>query len=89
VRVRRDEEKGVIAWRIIFRNGQKDWDLIAPITTKPWGSGYDDLRAVPAPEDSMRNSELLYKEPKYVRFDEGGLHDLNTNKLVMKEGVYY
>ena len=30
VRVRRDEEKGVIAWRIKFRNGKKDMDLLAP-----------------------------------------------------------
>ena len=39
VRVKRDEEKGVIAWRIKFRNGKKDMDLLAPITTKPWGNG--------------------------------------------------
>jgi adenylylsulfate reductase subunit B len=89
VRVRRDEEKGVIAWRIIFRNGKKDWDLIAPITTIPWGSGIPDLNTVEAPVDSMRDSQLLYNEPKYVRFDEGGLHTLESNKLVMKEGVYY
>ena len=35
VRVRRDEEKGTIAWRIKFRNGKKDMELLAPITTKP------------------------------------------------------
>ena len=35
VRVKRDEEKGVIAWRIKFRNGKKDMDLLAPITTSP------------------------------------------------------
>ena len=29
VRVKRDEEKGVIAWRIKFRNGEKDMDLLA------------------------------------------------------------
>jgi len=42
-----------------------------------------------APADSMRDSQLLFNEPKYVRFDEGGLHTLESNKLVMKEGVYY
>jgi adenosine phosphosulfate reductase beta subunit len=31
VRVIRDEEKGVIAWRIKFRNGKKDMNLLAPI----------------------------------------------------------
>jgi len=35
VRVHRDEEKGTIAWRIKFRNGKKDMELLAPITTKP------------------------------------------------------
>lgn len=89
VRVRRDEEKGVIAWRIIFRNGKKDWDLIAPITTKPWGTGFPDLKAAPAPDDEMRSSHLLYNEPKYIRMDDGGLHTLESNGLKMKEGVYY
>ena len=37
VRVIRDEEKGVIAWRIKSRNGETDLNLLAPITTKPWG----------------------------------------------------
>jgi len=89
VRVHRDEEKGVIAWRIIFRNGTKDFELLAPITTKPWGEGIPDLNTASAPSDEMRNSQLLYNEPKYIRMDEGGLHTLETNKLSMKEGVYY
>jgi len=49
VRVKRDEEKGVIAWRIKF----------------------------------------LFNEPKYIRFDDGGIHTLETNGLEMKEGVTY
>ena len=53
VRVIRDEEKGVIAWRIKFRNGEKDLNLLAPITTKPWGSATPDLRKEQAP---TRNS---------------------------------
>jgi len=43
VRVHRDEEKGTIAWRIKFRNGKKDFDLLAPITTKPWGTAIPQL----------------------------------------------
>jgi len=89
VRVKRDEEKGVIAWRIKFRNGKKDMDLLAPITTKPWGSGTPDLREETAPTKEQVESELLFNEPKYIRFDEGGLHDLKTNKLEMREGVTY
>ncbi|MCL4148781.1 UNVERIFIED_CONTAM: hypothetical protein GTU68_055698 [Idotea baltica] len=89
VRVKRDEEKGVIAWRIKFRNGKKDMDLLAPITTKPWGSGTPDLRNETAPTQEQIDSELLFNEPKYIRFDDGGLHDLKTNKLEMREGVSY
>ena len=89
VRVDRDEEKGTIAWRIKFRNGKKDMDLLAPITTKPWGSGYPNLATETAPSSDMRDSELLFNEPKYIRMDEGDLHTLESNGLEMKEGVYY
>jgi len=89
VRVDRDEEKGTIAWRIKFRNGKKDMDLLAPITTKPWGSAYPNLATVTAPSSEMRNSELLFNEPKYIRMDEGDLHTLESNGLELKEGVYY
>ena len=37
VRVRREEEKGTISWRIKFRDGRQK-DFVSPITTKPWGS---------------------------------------------------
>jgi adenylylsulfate reductase subunit B len=89
VRVYRDEEKGTIAWRIKFRNGKKDMDLLAPITTKPWGTGFPKLSEEPAPASDMRNSELLYNEPKYIRLDEGGLHSLKAAGLKLKEGVSY
>jgi adenylylsulfate reductase subunit B len=87
--VKRDEEKGVIAWRIKFRNGKKDMELLAPITTKPWGTGQPQLREAPAPSQEQRDSQLLYNEPKYIRFDDGGIHTLESNGLKMKEGVYY
>ena len=89
VRVDRDEEKGTIAWRIKFRNGKKDMELLAPITTKPWGTAIPQLAKEAAPSNEMRNSELLFNEPKYIRLDEGGLHTLESNGLKMKEGVYY
>jgi adenylylsulfate reductase subunit B len=89
VRVIRDEDKGVIAWRIKFRNGKKDMNLLAPITTKPWGTAIPKLSEVPAPTKDMVDSELLYNEPKYVRMDDGGLHTLESNGLKMKAGVYY
>ncbi|MCP4046543.1 MAG: adenylyl-sulfate reductase subunit beta, partial [Gammaproteobacteria bacterium] len=37
----------------------------------------------------MRDSQLLYNEPKYVRMDDGDLHTLESNGLQMKAGVYY
>jgi len=89
VRVDRDEEKGTIAWRIKFRNGKKDMDLLAPITTKPWGSAYPNLATATAPSSEMRGSQLLFNEPKYIRMDEGDIHTLESNGLAMKEGVYY
>ena len=37
VRVRREEEKGTISWRIKFRNGTEK-NFVSPITTKPWAT---------------------------------------------------
>jgi len=78
-----------IAWRIIFRNGKKDWDLLAPITTKPWGTAIPNLKEAAAPSQEMRDSQLLYNEPGYIRLDDGDLHTLESNGLKFKEGVYY
>ncbi len=89
VRVLRDEEKGTIAWRIKFRNGQKDMELLAPITTKPWGSGQPKFAEMPSPSQEMRSSELLSFEPKDIRMDDGGLRTLKDAGLKLKEGVYY
>jgi adenylylsulfate reductase subunit B len=89
VRVLRDEEKGTIAWRIKFRNGKKDMELLAPITTKPWGTAIPQLSEAAAPSNEMRAGELLYNEPKYISMNDGGLHTLKSNGLTLKEGVYY
>jgi adenylylsulfate reductase subunit B len=64
-------------------------DLLAPITTKPWGSGHYDLSKEAAPGKDMVDSQHLFNEPKYVRMDDGGLHTLESNGLEIKEGVYY
>jgi adenylylsulfate reductase subunit B len=89
VRVIRDEEKGVIAWRIKFRNGKKDLNLLAPITTKPWGVGIPKVANEAEPTPEHRDSQLLFNEPKYVRMDDGDLHTLESNGLHMEQGVYY
>jgi len=88
VRVDREEEKGTISWRIKYRNGTEK-DFVSPITTKPWGSGIPKLADEEGPSEEMRESQLLYNEPKYIRFDDGGLHTLDSNGLTFKEGVYY
>ncbi len=89
VRVIRDEEKGVIAWRIKSRNGETDMNLLAPITTKPWGKHIPQLKDVPAPDQGQRDSQLLFNEPKYIRMDDGDIHTLESAGLKMKSGVYY
>jgi len=89
VRVQRDEEKGVIAWRIKSRNGETDLNLLAPITTKPWGTAIPQLKDEKAPTQEARDSQLLFNEPKYIRMDEGGIHTLESAGLKMKSGVYY
>jgi adenylylsulfate reductase subunit B len=89
VRVLRDEEKGTIAWRIKFRNGKKDMELLAPITTKPWGTGIPKLADEAAPSSEMRGSHLLFNEPKYVAMNDNALATLKSNGLTLKEGVYY
>ena len=83
------KEKGTIAWRIKFRNGKKDFDLLAPITTVPWGTGFPNLSEAAAPSSDMVNSELLYNEPKYVAMNDNALMTLESNGLEIKEGVYY
>jgi adenylylsulfate reductase subunit B len=88
VRVKRDEEKGTIAWRIKFRDGTEK-NFLSPITTKPWGRDIPQLAEVTGPSQEMRDSQYLYNEPKYIRMDDGGLHTLDSNGLKMKKGVYY
>ena len=89
MRVNRDEEKGVIAWRIKSRNGKTDLNLLAPITTKPWGTAIPQLKEADEPSQEMRDGQLLFNEPKYLRMDDGDIHTLESNGLTMKSGVYY
>jgi adenylylsulfate reductase subunit B len=37
----------------------------------------------------MRDSQLLYDEPKSIRLDDGGLRTLKDAGLELKKGVYY
>jgi adenylylsulfate reductase subunit B len=62
-------------------------DLLAPITTKPWGKHIPQLRDAAAPTQEQRDSQLLYNEPRYIRFDDGDLHTLESNGLKLVAGV--
>jgi adenylylsulfate reductase subunit B len=61
VRVRREEEKGTISWKIKFRDGREK-DFVSPIRTTPWGS-------IPSPTElaqptvEMMKSQHLAQEP--------------------------
>jgi adenylylsulfate reductase subunit B len=88
VRVRREEEKGTISWRVKFRDGTEK-NFLSPISTKPWGKCIPKLKDEIGPSDAMKESQHLYSEPKYIRMDEGDVATLESNKLTMKLGVYY
>ena len=42
---------------------------------------------MPAPSQEQKDSQHLYNEQKYLRFDEGDLHTLKSNGLKMVPGV--
>ena len=85
VRVRREEEKGVISWKIKFRDGREK-DFVSPITTKPWGEAIPKLAELPQPSESDLESQLLWDEPDALLID-GGLPVVSKDKF--KQGVYY
>ena len=85
VRVRREEEKGTISWRIKFRNGHQK-DFVSPITTKPWGSAIPKLADLPPPTAEEVESQHLCHEPGGLNV-ENGLPIIDKSKF--KKGVYY
>ena len=85
VRVRREEEKGTISWKIKFRNG-KEKDFVSPITTKPWGKFIPKLSEAEKPNQGEINSQRLYLEPEGLNTKKE-LPTLNKNSF--KKGVYY
>ena len=60
VRVRREEEKGVISWKIKFRDGREK-NFVSPIRTMPWGSIKSPADyEVPSP-DALATQELAHE----------------------------
>ena len=85
VRVRREEEKGTISWKIKFRNGTEK-DFVSPITTKPWGKFIPKLSEGDTPNQGEIKSQILYREPENLNTKK----DLPTvSKDSFKKGVYY
>jgi len=65
VRVLREEEKGMISWKIKFRDGREK-NFVSPIRTTPWGSikspsDYD------APSPDALNGQELAHEPEALK----------------------
>lgn len=85
VRVRREEEKGTISWRVEFRNGEVK-EFVSPITTQPWGEKIPKLSETPKPSEEDLNSQLLWSEPDALNIDTGLPH---MPKDKFKQGVYY
>ena len=83
VRVRREEEKGTISWKIKFRDGREK-EFVSPITTEKWGEKIPNLADLEAPDEEMINSQLLAFEPDVLNI-EGGLPVIRKDQL--KQGV--
>ncbi len=82
VRVLREPEKGVISWRLQFRDGREK-NFVSPIRTTEWGSikGPAEYDA-PSAEDF--DKQELAHEPEYLNI-EGGLPALRPDQL--KQGL--
>ena len=81
VRTLREEEKGTISWKIIFRDGREK-TFQSPIRTTPWGSikSASDY-AVPT-QEAMQSQELAH-EPDALKIDK--LPALTPDQLTQGE----
>jgi adenylylsulfate reductase subunit B len=77
VRVRREEDKATISWKLKFRDGREK-NFVSPIRTTPWGSikSPSDY-AAPSQEDF--DSQELAHEPDGLNID--GLPALTRDQL--------
>ena len=66
----------------------EDFKYLNPQDPGTWPA-IPKLADAPGPSQEMRDSQLLYSEPKYIRMDDGGLPTLESSGLKMKKGVYY
>ena len=92
VRVLREEEKGVISWKIKFRNGHMK-SFVSPITTKPWGKFIPKLAEKDVPNKDAHDNNRLYGEPTYLKTGKVPVSDTGVPLMAkigkLKQGVYY
>jgi len=81
VRVRREEDKATISWKIKFRDGREK-NFVSPIRTTEWGS-IKSACEYEAPNMDDINSQELAHEPSGLHIDE--LPALKRDQL--KQGV--
>jgi len=67
VRVRREEDKATISWKIKFRDGREK-NFVSPIRTTAWGSIKSPGDYAPPSADAM-NSQQLAHEPEALKVD--------------------
>ena len=92
VRVRREEEKGTISWKIKFRNGTEK-NFVSPITTKPWGKFIPKLADGEKIKQGELNSQRLYTEPEGLNINGellgvlwgGGSEDIESSTEEIKQ----
>jgi len=82
VRVRREEAKGTISWKLKFRDGSEK-NFVLPIRTTEWGS-IKCSSEYNAPSPDAINSQELAHEPDVLNI-AGGLPALKPDQL--KQGV--
>jgi adenylylsulfate reductase subunit B len=68
VRVLREEAKGTISWKIIFRDGREK-NFESPIRTTPWGSIKPPSDYEPPMPDDFRTQELAH-EPETLNIEK-------------------
>jgi adenylylsulfate reductase subunit B len=81
VRVLREEEKGTVSWKVIFRDGREK-NFVSPIRTTPWGSIKSPADYDLPDREAMRSQELAH-EPDGLNIDK--LPALTPDQL--KQGV--
>jgi adenylylsulfate reductase subunit B len=65
VRVRREEDKATISWKIQFRDGREK-NFVSPIRSTPWGSIKSPADYEPPSAEAMKSQQLAH-EPEALK----------------------